>query len=133
MVDNFSVIGKYIICFGISIILNPGGTARKNSWIVWTLFWLIYAPVVILHSTRTAFTLRMVSGISDTWFILGSRRRFVNPNNWPIESFFWKFISRLQVIILRNVLLLGLILIIIPFRSRVFVTFFQYRLFHYYQ
>ena len=47
------------------MILYPGGTAEKNSYIVSTFKLFIYAPEVILHSTRNALILRIVTGKSE--------------------------------------------------------------------
>jgi len=47
-----AMIGRKMICTGLSDILYPGGTLGENSCILCLLLPLLYAPAVTLNSTR---------------------------------------------------------------------------------
>ena len=88
----FTEIGKYIISNGLSIILNPGGTAGKNSCMLCTSRSLSYAPFAILHSTLSELTFKIDTGSSDVCSLFEDNFCGLNPSNLPIESFGSKFI-----------------------------------------
>ena len=79
---------------------------------------------VTLHSILSEFTLIIVIGESDWWTLLDLSICSLNPNKWPVESAFLKYISRLQKILLRAVLLLATMWISIPLFIK---TFCKYR------
>ena len=51
-------------CVGVSDNLYPGGTFIANSCIVCAGLSLLYAPEVMLHSTRITVTFIMFTGLS---------------------------------------------------------------------
>ena len=85
--------GKYMTSCGFSMILNPGGTAGKNSCIVCTGLPFEYDPFVILQSTRRELNFKMEIGSSEVCVCPAFNTCGLNPSKSFIESFFVKSIS----------------------------------------
>jgi len=88
---------------GTSKFLYPLGSRGKNWWMVWAFSPLMYAPPMVLYSTRIALMKRMAMGKSDWCFSFDRKTRNAKPRGHQIDSSGRKSVAYSQYNSLRRV------------------------------